>query len=223
MLAERIAALKRELTGFGGHVERMVEKSVEALLRKEADVLVEVRDRDEEKANEWEIELDELCTAVIAQYQPKAKDLRTVLMVLKMNSDLERMGDHAVNIAESGLYLIERPAVKPLLDIPRMVGEVVSMMRDSVSSFIHEDPVLAQNVCQRDSLVDALAEQVFRELVTYMTDDSTTIERALHLLKIAGNLERVADLSTNIGEDVIFMVEGRVIKHHHEEKESTFR
>jgi phosphate transport system protein len=214
MLEGRLPALKQELIEYGSLVEHMIEKSIQGLMRKESGVLSEVIDRDEPKANAFEIELDEHCTNLIAQYQPIARDLRTVLMILKMNSDLERMGDHAVNIAESAAYLIERPPVKPLLDIPRMAEEVVRMMSDSLLSFINGDAQLAQSVCERDDVVDALAKQVLRELVTYMSADPSTIERSLHLLAIAGNLERIADLSTNIGEEVIFMVEGRVIKHH---------
>jgi phosphate transport system protein len=217
MLSEKMTDLKRELIEYAGLVQTMIEKSIHGLLSKERNVLLEVIEKDEPKANDWEIHIDELCTNMIAQFQPRARDLRTILMALGMNKDLERMGDHAVNIAESALYLIERPAVKPLLDIPRMAEEARAMVRDCLLSFLNEDAGLAKNVCERDDIVDGLAKQVLRELVTYMTSDSTTIERSLHLLDIAGNIERIADLSTNIGEDVIFMIEGRVIKHHKEE------
>ena len=218
MLEEKIALLTRELIEFASLVEGMLDKSVRGLLKRDRKALLEVIEQDEPKANNLEIELDERCTTMIAQYQPKARDLRTVLMILKMNSDLERMGDHAVNIAEDSLYLIERPAVKPLIDIPRMVEEVSGMVKDGILSFINEDAHMAKAVCERDNVVDGLANQVLRELITYMSADPSTIERALHLLSISGNLERIADLSTNIGEDVIFMVEGLVIKHHREEE-----
>jgi phosphate transport system protein len=218
MLEEKLSALKQELIAFASHVEHMIENSIHGLMRKDAALLKEVIERDESRANAAEIDLDEHCTTLIAQYQPKARDLRTILMILKMNSDLERMADHAVNIAESALYIIDRPSVKPLLDTPRMAEEVVGMVKDSLRSFINEDARLAKAVCERDDIVDSLANQILRELITYMSADPSTIERALHLLDIAGNLERIADLSTNIGEDVIFMVEGRVIKHHREEE-----
>ena len=217
MLDEKMTDLKRELIEYGGLVQNMIDKSIDGLLKREVQLLREVIEKDEPKANDWEIALDELCTYTIAQFQPMAKDLRTILMVLGMNTDLERMADHAVNIAEDGIYLIERPPVKPLVDIPRM-GEVVTcMVRDSLFSFLHEDAGLAKGVCERDNIVDELQKQVLSELSTYMISDPSTIERALRLLNISKNLERIADLSTNIGEDVIFMVEGRIIKHHREE------
>ncbi len=219
MIEDRLPALKRELTEYGGLVEAMIKKSIKGLIVKDPALLREVIDKDEPLANTAEISLDDHCTTLIAQYQPIARDLRTVLMILKMNSDLERMGDHAVNIAESAAFLVERAPVKPLLDIPRMAEEVVKMVNDSLVSFINEDAKLARSVCERDDVVDSLARQILRELVTYMSADPATIERSLHLLDIAGNLERIADLSTNVGEDVIFMVEGRVIKHHSDEEQ----
>ena len=151
---------------------------------------------------------------MIAKYQPRARDLRTILIALGMSKDLERMADHAVNLAEDGLYLIDRPQVKPLVDIPRMAEEATGMVRDSIRSFLTEDAKLAKGVCERDSVVDTLKEQIIKELVAFMSADPSTIDRSIHLLNIARSLERIADLSTNVGEDVIFMVEGRVIKHH---------
>jgi len=135
-----------------------------------------------------------------------------------MNNDLERMGDHAVNIAESSLFLIERPPVKPLIDIPNMAKVTMEMLRNSINSFINENAKLAKTVCERDYIVDGLRDQILRELITFMSSDPSTIERSIHLMRISSNLERIADLSTNICEDVIFMVEGRVIKHHKEKQ-----
>ncbi len=220
MFEERLTALRRQVVEYAGLVEAMIERAVKGLLEKERDLLIEVIEVDEPRANSLEMEVDELGIALIAQFQPKAKDLRTILMIMKMGNDLERMGDHAVNIAQSALYLIERPLVKPYIDLPRMADLTVSMLKDSIIAFINEDAGLAGNVCERDNEVDALRDQVFRELVTHMVSDSRTIERALHLTRVAGNLERVADLSTNICEDVIFMVKGQVIKHHRAEEES---
>lgn len=214
MFEEKINDLKRDLVEFATLVESMIDKSIRGLLEKKRELLEAVIEEDEPKSNGLEIDIDELCTTLIAQFEPKAKGLRIILMVAKMGKDLERMGDHAVNIAESGLFIIERPAVKPLIDIPRMAEIVIRMVKDSTSAFIEEDTQLAQNVCERDNLVDDLKDQIIRELITYMTSEPATIERSLHLLRIAGNLERVADLSTNICEDIIFMARGKVIKHH---------
>jgi len=220
MLEERMTDLKREIVGYAGLVEAMIEKAIEGLLEKRGELLADVIEKDEPKANDLEIVIDDMCTALIAQYQPKAKDLRTVLMIMKMGNDFERIGDHAVNIAESGIFLNERPPVKPYVDIPRMAEITVEMLRDGITAFVNEDAVLAKRVCERDSLVDSLRVQTLRELITYMISDATTIERCLHIIRVSGNLERIADLSTNMCEDVIFMVEGRVIKHHHEDHPS---
>jgi phosphate transport system protein len=218
MLEEKMVALRRELIESATHVEGMIDKSIAGLMRKDSPLLTEVIEKDEPKANDSEISIEELCTTMIAQYEPRAKDLRTILMVMKMNNDLERVGDHAVNIAECSLFLIERPSLKPLLDIPRMAEESVGMLKDAIEAFIKEDALLAAMVCERDNIVDNLGQQILRELITFMGADSTTIERSMRLLNIARNLERIGDLSTNISEDVIFMVEGRVIKHHRDQE-----
>ncbi|MEO0091112.1 MAG: phosphate signaling complex protein PhoU [candidate division WOR-3 bacterium] len=213
LLDMKMLSLKKALIDYATFIESMIDKCMKGLLTKEKTLLREIIEQDEPKTNQLELDIEELGTNLIAQYEPKAKDLRIVLMVLKINNDLERIGDHLVNIAESALYLIERPPVKPLIDIPKMADTVIKMVKESVNAFINEDAQLAQKVCQQDSIVDNLLEQVIRELITYMTSDSKTIERSLHLIRIGHNLERIADLSTNISEDVIFIVEGRVIKH----------
>jgi len=214
MLEEKIIALKGELVQYASLVENMIAKSIKGLLQKDKDILEEVLRIDEPKANDLEIEIDEWCVELIGKFEPKAKSLRTIMMIAQMTNDLERIGDHAVNVAESALFLIERPAVKALIDIPRMAEITISMLKDSISSFINEDAELARNICERDDTVDGLRDQIARELITYMTSDSGTIERSFHLMRISTNLERIADLSTNIGEDVIFMVKGKIIKHH---------
>jgi phosphate transport system protein len=215
MLEEtKLMNLKKELTTYATLVESMVEQSINGLMLKNPDQLSDVIGLDEPRANNFEIEIDEKCVSIIAQHQPTGKALRTILMALHINSTLERIGDHAVTISESGLFLIERPPVKPLIDIPRMGDVVESMISDSITSFVNEDAELAQSVCERDSIVDGLRTQITRELITFMTSDPATIERALQLMKIASNLERIADLTTNICEDVIYMVKGQVIKHH---------
>jgi len=214
MPGNRILSLKERCTGFSALAESMIAKSIRGLLDKDERALKELVEKDEPDANRYEVEIDELITETIAQFSPKAKDLRTVLMILKMNNDLERIGDLAVNIAESALFLIDKPPVKPLIDIPRMAELAGKMLKNSIDSFVNEDPVLAKSVCEMDNEVDNLRDQILRELITFMVSDPATIERSIHLIRISRNLERIADLSTNICEDVIFMVEGRTIKHH---------
>jgi len=219
MLEEtKLTNLKKTLMEFATLVESMVDMSIAGLKLKKEDMLNDVIHLDEPKANNYEVELDERSVSIIAQHQPTGKALRTIIMILHINSTLERIGDHAVTIAESGLFLIGQPPVKSLIDIPRMADVVKTMIADSITSFINEDAELARGVCERDSIVDGLRTQIIRELITYMTSDPTTIERALQIMKIASNLERIADLATNICEDVIYMVKGTVIKHHKDER-----
>jgi phosphate transport system protein len=218
MLDEKLIHVKKELIAYASLAESMVEKSLRGLLHHDKASLQEVIEKDEPRANTYEIEMDELCTNLIAQYQPTGKNLRTILMILRMGNDLERMGDHAVNIVESALFLIERPAVKPLVDLPVMGESTINMLRDSITAFVQEDAALAHLVCERDTVVDNLKDKITAELSAIMRSDPATIDRSLHLLRIAGNLERIADLATNIGEDVLFMVEGKVIKHHQDEQ-----
>lgn len=214
MLEEKLNELKKKLIEEATLAENMVKNSIRGLIEKKKEILDKVIKEDEPKMNELEIELDQLCTNFIALYQPEAGNLRAVLMILKINNDLERMGDLAVNISESALYLIERPLVKPLIDIPRMAQETINMLKSSIDSLINKDANLAKSICQKDVIVDNLRDQILRELITYMSSDPSTIERSIHLIRISHSLERIADLSTNICEDVIFMVEGKVIKHH---------
>lgn len=214
MLEGSLQTVKEMLVQSAALVEKMIEKSIEGLTNKDLSLLSEVIEQDEPKENALELEIDEACIHWVACYQPQAKNLRTIMMVSRMNNDLERMGDEAVNISESALFLIKRPEVKPLIDIPRMAEEAIKMMRNSLTSFMNEDTGLAQSVCERDDIVDGLRDQILRELVTFMASDPKTIERSIHLIRISRSLERIADLSTNICEDVIYMVEGRTIKHH---------
>jgi len=148
-----------------------------------------------------------------------AVDLRFITSSMKIITDLERMGDQAVNIAERSISLNQEPQLKPYIDIPRMAEITQSMVKDVLDAFINRDSHLARSVCERDDLVDGLNDQVFRELLTYMISDPKTITRAVHLMIVCRCLERIADHATNIAEDVIFMVDGLVIKHHADEKE----
>jgi phosphate transport system protein len=166
------------------------------------------------KINQMEIDIDNQCIKILALYHPEAEDLRTVSMIMKINNDLERIGDHAVNIAEKTIYLADKPPVKPLIDIPRMADKAIQMLQESLDAFVNKDADLAIEVCKRDDEVDSLEPQIVRELVTYMIADPQTIDRSLTLILIAREIERVADLATNIAEDTYYMVSGKSMKHH---------
>lgn len=218
MLEEtKLIDAKKELVEYATLVEGMIEHSIKGLKEKDVQVLTKVIEKDEPRANELEIDMNERCISLIARHQPAGKALRTILMLLNISNTLERMGDHAVTICESALFLIEKPPVKPLIDIPRMAQIVIEMLKNTISAFVNEDAELTQKVCQMDNTVDALRDQILRELITFMASDPTTIERSLQLMKISSNLERIADLSTNICEDIVYIVKGKIIKHHFEE------
>ncbi|HHE05131.1 MAG TPA: phosphate signaling complex protein PhoU [candidate division WOR-3 bacterium] len=216
MLDKKINELKEMVIGYSTYVERMIEKSIEGILKKNRGDLLIVINEDEPKANDREVEIEEECIEAIAQFEPKAKDLRTILMILKINNDLERMGDHAVNIANRGIYLVERPYTFRLNLISKMVDETLGMLKDSINSFIREDSILAKDVCKRDNVVDSLRDKVLRKFVKSITEDPRIVEAAIMLVNVAANLERIADLSTNISEDVVYIASGRVIKHRKE-------
>lgn len=214
MLAEKMAELKHRLIEYATLVEGMINKSIKGLLEKDENLLEDVIEREEPKANNYDREIDETCTALIAQFEPLAKDLRTVVMILKMNKDLERVADHAVNISESGLFLIVRPLVKPLDDIRDMARTASLMLKDSIDAFVHENAALARDVCDRDEIVDQIEDKILEDMANFIREKRDGIRRSLHLMRVANNLERVADISTNICEEVIYIVEGKDIKHH---------
>jgi phosphate transport system protein len=168
--------------------------------------------------NDLQIEIDDRCLKLLALQQPMATDLRLITAAMKINSDLERIGDQAVNIAENAARVLAHPPLKPLLDLPRMAEIAERMTRDSLDAFVRRDPDLARDILARDDEVDQLKDQVFRVLLTYMMADPATIERALGLILVSRNLERIADHATNIAEDVIFLVEAKDVRHHHEER-----
>jgi phosphate transport system protein len=201
------------------HMARLVEESIALAVRslkdRNEDFAREVL-RKEEKVNLLDVDIDELCMKLLALRQPMAGDLRFITSGMKIGAELERMGDLAVNIAEVSLDLLKVPPLKPLIDIPRMAAVAQSMVKDSLNAFVSRDEKLARAVCERDDEMDSLNDQVFRELLTYMMNDQSTINRAVGLI-LGRHLERIADHATNIGEDVIFMVAGKTIKHHIEE------
>jgi phosphate transport system protein len=213
---QELEALKELLLRMGGHAEAIVQKSIEALKRRDVALANEVY-ADDHVIDQIEIEIDERCVSLLALQQPLAGDLRFLTAALKISNDLERVGDHAVNIADSALKLSPSPPLKPLVDIPRMATLAVGMLREALDAFVHGDAATARRICARDDEVDNLNRQIFRELLSYMMEDPSTIGRAMELILVARNLERVADLATNIAEEVVFIAEARIIKHHHEE------
>ena len=205
--------LKDQLVQMAGLAEAAIGLSVKALVKRDAEIARQVIASDD-AINMLEIEIDEVCLRTMARYQPEAKDLRFLAMALKINNDLERMGDQAVNIAERTLELLKEPLLKPLIDIPRMAEVAQQMVKDSLDAFVRHDVELAKAVCQRDDEVDKYDDQIFRELLTYMMEDHKVITRSVNLILVSRHLERIADHATNIAEDVIYLTEGRNIKHH---------
>jgi phosphate transport system protein len=163
--------------------------------------------------NAYDVEIDEKCVELLALHQPTAIDLRFITTTLKIVTDLERIGDQAVNIAQRALELNREPQLKPYVDLPRMAEKAQSMVKESLDSFVSRDTELARKVCGEDPDVDALKEQIFRELLTFMMEDPKTIPRAIRLILISRFLERVADHATNIAEMVIYMVESKMVRH----------
>lgn len=211
-LDQDLDRIRQALLRMGGMVEGMVSKATQSLLERKTELSQEVIAGDR-AVDQLEIEIDELCHNVLAMKQPTAGDLRLLVAVMKINSDLERIGDSAVNIAQSVEQLNDQPPLKPYIDLPRMSQLVQTMVRQSLDAFVRKDAPLATEVCKADDAVDGLYKQIFRELLTYMIEDPKTVSRALHLLLISRNLERIADHATNIAEDVIYYVEGRDIRH----------
>jgi phosphate transport system protein len=210
---EQLEVLKERLLVMGGLAEERVRAVVEALVDRNVD-LVDAVQMGDEPINRLHIEIDNRCFKLLALHQPMAADLRAIVAGVKINTDLERVGDLAVNIAEAVRRYLLHPPVKQLIDIPRMAEIAQRMLRDALDSFVRRDVDLAQAVLNEDDKLDALKTQVFRELLTYMLQDPGTIEPGLDLILISRHLERIGDHATNIAEDVIFMVSARDVRHH---------
>jgi phosphate transport system protein len=205
--------LKARLLEMGGLAEEQVRLAVRGLVERDRALIDRVIGGDG-PLNALHIEVDNRCFTLLALYQPMAVDLRAIVAAVKINTDLERVGDLAVNIAEAAERCIRLPPVKKLIDIPRMAGLAQSMLRDALDAFVRRDITLAQRVLDEDDKLDALKTQIFRELLTYMLQDPSTIEAALDLILISRHLERIGDHATNIAEDVIFIVSARDVRHH---------
>jgi len=218
---DELEQLKTRLLEMGGLAEEQVRLAVQALVDRDRDLVERVLNGDE-PLNALHIEIDGRCFTLLALYQPMAVDLRAIVAAVKINTDLERVGDLAVNIAEAVRRYAVHPPVKKLIDIPRMATIAQLMLRDALDAFVRRDTDLAQHVLNEDDTLDSLKTQIFRELLTYMLQDPGTIEAALDLILISRHLERIGDHATNIAEDVIFMVSARDVRHHAGEGPASF-
>ena len=207
-----LANLKRHLLAMGSLVESQIEQALKALVDRDSDLAVSVIERDHD-VNALDVEIDDMCIQLLALQQPTARDLRFITTGMKISSELERMGDLADNIAQRALELNGEPQLKPYIDIPRMASWTMRMVKECLDAFVNSDPLLARKVCTDDDFVDDLNEQLFRELLSFMLENTTTITRAIRLTFVAKSLERIADHATNIGELVVYMVEGKNIRH----------
>jgi phosphate transport system protein len=213
---EELELLKRRLLEMGGLAEDRVRVAVEALVARDESLVDRVLSGDM-PINQLHIEVDGRCLKLLALHQPMAVDLRAIVSATKINTDLERVGDLAVNIAEAARRYLRHPPVKELIDIPRMARIAQGMLRDALDAYVRRDVPLAQEVLKRDDELDGLKTQVFRELLTYMLQDPSTIEASLDLILVSRHLERIGDHATNVAEDVIFMVSARDVRHHAQE------
>jgi phosphate transport system protein len=209
---QELEELKQRRLWRAGLAEKAVHDSVQALFEKKEDIARKVLE-DEASINEMQIEIDDRVLRLLALQQPMAVDLRFILSASRINNDLERIGDQAVNIAQSALRILRHPQVKPYVDLPRMSALAEGMVRDSLNALVQSDAELARSVLVRDDEVDRLRDQIFRELLTYMMENSAVIFPAFELILVAKNLERIGDHATNIAEDVIYMVAGRDVRH----------
>jgi len=210
--SEQLAGLREQVLRMGGLVEQMARRVIQALVERNVGILPEVRAM-ETQVNQLHIDIDEACIELIALRQPAAVDLRFIAAAMKINTDMERIGDQAINIVERAEVLLTVPPLKPLIDIPRMADIAQEMLKASLDAFMNGDDALALETIRRDDEVDQLKDQVFRELLTYMMADPSTIPRAMELILVSRHLERIGDHATNICEDVIFMVKGKDVRH----------
>jgi phosphate transport system protein len=209
---QELADLKEHLLRMAGFAEQNVAQALKALVQRDHSLAKKV-DADDSQLDKLEIEIDNRCIKLLALRQPIATDLRFITMAMKISSELERIGDQAVNIAHRAEELNKEPLLKPLVDIPRMADHAQGMIHDGLDAFVYAKPDLAREVVKRDVKVDLLNRQLHRELTSFMIEDPHTITRCLNLMSVAHNLERIADHATNIAEDIVYLYEGRDIRH----------
>lgn len=217
---EELAELKQKLLTMGSLVERALHQSVKALVERDAQLGLKIFDG-EETINRMQIEIDDRAMRLLALQQPMAADLRLIASAVKINYDLERIGDLCVNIVQRVLSLINQPPISPMIDMPRMAASAEKMLHDALDAFVNRNPDLAKTVLESDDVVDRLRDDIFQELVRYMSAHPDSVQRGVDLLLISRNIERVADHATNIAEDVIYAVAGRDVRHHAEESVKT--
>jgi phosphate transport system protein len=212
---QELADLKENLLRMAGFTEQSVAQALKALVQRD-DALAKKVDADDAVLDKLEIEIDDRCIKLLALRQPTATDLRFIAMAMRLSGELERIGDQAVNIAHRAEELNREPLLKPLVDIPRMAEHAQGMIHDSLDAFVYAKPKVAREVIKRDEKVDLLNRQLHRELTSFMIEDPHTITRCLNLMSVAHNLERIADHATNIAEDIVYLYEGRDIRHQNE-------
>jgi phosphate transport system protein len=214
---QELELLKGKLLEMSALVESAVYRSVQGVVEKNQELAEQVL-KNEGRINQLEIEIDDMAISLLALQAPLAADLRLVTAAIKINNDLERMGDLAVNIAQSALSLMKDPIIRPLIDIPHIAGLAQSMVRKALDAFVNRDAELARSVLASDDAVDNMRTASYHELISFMESNPQQVPQALYLLSVVRNLERIADHSTNIAEDVLFLVKGIDVRHHNEER-----
>lgn len=209
---EELTHLKEQILRMGGLVEQQIQGAVQALVERNGDLARRVIQSDH-KVNTMDVDIDENCIRLLALHQPAASDLRFITTAMKISTELERMSDLAENICERAIELNEEPQLKPYIDIPRMANWGLSMVKESLDAFVTRDAATARKVCADDDFVDDLTEQLFRELLSFMIENPATISRAIRLTFIAKYIERISDHATNVAELVVYLVEGKIIRH----------
>ena len=214
---QELEQLKAKLLEMSALVESAVYRSVQGVVEKNEELAHQVL-KNESRINQLEIEIDDMAISLLALQAPLAADLRLVTAAIKINNDLERMGDLSVSIAQAALSLIREPIIRPLIDIPHIAGLAQGMVRKALDAFVNRDPELARSVLASDDAVDNMRTASYHELISFMESNPQQIPQALYLLSVVRNLERIADHSTNIAEDVLFLVKGIDVRHHNEER-----
>jgi phosphate transport system protein len=209
---EELTRLKERILKMGALVESQIAASIKALVERDT-ALAKQTIQNDHLVNAMDVEIDEDCIRLLALYQPAARDLRFITTAMKITTDLERMSDLAEDICERSIELSEEPLLKPYIDIPRMAEAAQKMVREALDAFVNKDAKLARKVCADDQFIDELTHQIFRELLSFMVEDPTTITRAVRISFVAKYIERIGDHSTNIAEMVVYLVEGKIIRH----------